>query len=296
MMNYLDLWITFYYMKLLWNNKCDYVQPDTCENLNTDNYNLIILQLNIHGLISHQDELKLLLHKLSKKNSSVDIVLLCETFLNKKTENLIKIPGYTMIANNHQQNKGGGTAILIKDGLKYNRRKDLDIFIEKEVESVFIDFLSKSNKHITIGSMYRPPNNQDDAFTEAILKIKQKLSMEKEKKELIIGMDHNFDLLKSSEHKKTQYFLDTLLNKELFPTITRPTRITRQSATLIDNVFVSLNLHKRYESAILINDMSDHLPTLTLLRQTKIKNNTPLIFESRKLNDKNKKFNKRGIA
>ena len=61
-------------------------------------------------------------------------------------------------------------------------------------------------------------------------------------------MDHNFDLLKSSEHQKTQYFFDTLLNKELFPTITRPTRITKQSATLIDNIFVSINLHKKYES------------------------------------------------
>ena len=89
--------------------------------------------------------------------------------------------------------------------------------------------------------------------------------------------------------------MDSLLNKELFPTITRPTRITRQSATLIDNVFVSLNLHKKSDSAILINDMSDHLPTLTLLRQTKIKNTTPLIFESRNLNDKKKEINKRLI-
>ena len=47
-----------------------------------------------------------------------------------------------------------------------------------------------------------------------------------------------------------------------------------------------MNLHKRYESAILLNNMSDHLPILTLLRQTKIKNNTPLIFESRKLTNK----------
>ena len=80
--------------------------------------------------------------------------------------------------------------------------------------------------------------------------------------------------------------MDTLLNKELFPTITRPTRITQHSATLIDNIFVSMNLHKKYESAILIDDMSDHLPILTLLRQTKLKNNIPLIFESRNLNDK----------
>ena len=80
------------------------------------------------------------------------------------------------------------------------------------------------------------------------------------------------------------------MDKKLFPTITRLTRITQQSATLIDNIFVSMNLHKKYETAILINDMSDHLPILTLLRQTKIKNNTPLIFESRNLNEQNLKL------
>ena len=31
-----------------------------------ENYNLIILQLNIRGLLSHQDDLKLLLHKLQR--------------------------------------------------------------------------------------------------------------------------------------------------------------------------------------------------------------------------------------
>ena len=81
-----------------------------------------------------------------------------------------------------------------------------------------------------------------------------------------------------------------MLNKELYPTITRPTRITKQSATLIDNIFVSMNLHKKYESAILINDMSDHLPILPLLRQTKLKKNMPLTFESRNLNDNNIKL------
>ena len=36
--------------------------------------------------------------------------------------------------------------------------------------------------------------------------------------------------------------------------------------------------------------MSDHLPILTLLRQTKLNNNMLLIFESRNLNDKNIKL------
>ena len=241
-------------------------------------------------MLSHQDDLQLLLHTLNRNRSCIDVVLLCETFLNNKTIKLINIPGYNLISNNRSQAKGGGTAILIKKELKYNTRKDLDIFIEKKVESVFIEILSKSNKHIVVGSMYRPPNSTEDTFLESILSIKHKLSKEHERKELILGMDHNYDLLKSSEHKRMQYFLNTLLDKELFPMITRPTRITHQSATLIDNIFVSANLHKTYESAIIINDMSDHLPILTMLRQTKIKNNTPLVFESRNLNEKNLKL------
>ena len=99
-------------------------------------------------------------------------------------------------------------------------------------------------------------------------------------------MDHNYDLLKSNEHKKTEEFLDPLINRDLFPTITHPTRITNSSATLIDNIFVSTNLHKNFDSAILINDMSDHMPVLTLLRQTKLKNSRPLIFESRNMTEK----------
>lgn len=41
----------------LWNDKCNYISPDSCTNLNPDNYNLITLQLNIRALISHQMEL-----------------------------------------------------------------------------------------------------------------------------------------------------------------------------------------------------------------------------------------------
>ena len=101
--------------------KIDYIQPDNCDNLNKGDYNLILLQLNIHGLLSHQDELKLLLHKLHNKSTSVDLVLLCETFLNNKTEQLTNIPGYTITTNSRIQTRGGGTAMLIKKGLKYSR-------------------------------------------------------------------------------------------------------------------------------------------------------------------------------
>ena len=103
-------------------------------------------------------------------------------------------------------------------------------------------------------------------------------------------MDHNLDLLKGGSHKQTQLFLNDLLDKEIYPTITLPTRISHNAATLIDNVFVSKNLHKFFESSILIEDISDHLPLLILLKQTKLICNKPIEFKTRKLNAKNIKL------
>ena len=45
----------------LWSDKCDYWEIDHCANLNPENYNFIIMQLNICSLLSNVTELKLLL-------------------------------------------------------------------------------------------------------------------------------------------------------------------------------------------------------------------------------------------
>ena len=48
---------------------------------------------------------------------------------------------------------------------------------------------------------------------------------------------------------------------------------------------MSKNLHKYFESSIILDDISDHLPLLVLLKQTKLLDNKPINFESRKLNE-----------
>ena len=103
--------------------------------------------------------------------------------------------------------------------------------------------------------------------------------------ELILGMDQNIDLLKSNEHTNTRKFLDLILDSGLWPVITRPTRITQRSATLIDNIYISKNLQCKFDSAILVDDISDHLPLVALLRQTKITDMSPIEFMSRRLNN-----------
>ena len=106
--------------KSLWNDKCDYVDLEKCKNLNMNNWNLIVLQLNICSMLSHKSELKDLLHKL-EQNSPVDIILQCETFLNNKMQKLFNLPNFTLVANNHTVKKGGGTAILILKSIQFTR-------------------------------------------------------------------------------------------------------------------------------------------------------------------------------
>ena len=249
----------------LWSDKCDYIDLDNISDLNPNGLNLIICQLNVHSLLSNQDGIRQLLANLKCRNSEVDIMILCETFLRDHTEHQVNIPGYNLISNHQQHSNGGGTALLVHEGIIHKRRRDLDIFDEKILESVFIETISKSGKKIIIGSIYRPPNVNPNLFITTVMELTSKLKLE-QKSDIILGMDHNLDLLKLNTHRHTQCFYEIMLENNLLPTITRPTLITQSSATLMDNIFVSKNLHRFSESAILLEDISDHLPTIVLLK------------------------------
>ena len=47
----------------------------------------------------------------------------------------------------------------------------------------------------------------------------------------------------------------------------------------------SYRLHTNFESTILLDDISDHLPTVALVCQTMVKDKIPLIFRSKNLTD-----------
>ena len=61
-------------------------------------------------------------------------------------------------------------------------------------------------------------------------------------------------------HNLTFDYYTLLCSNRLLPTITKPTRITDHTATLIDNIFI--NLMNRSTATILYNGLSDHFPIL----------------------------------
>ena len=57
----------------MWNDKCDHLDPEKCQNLYSHNYNLVVMQHNLRSLISNQIKFKQLLRNLETKNSKVDL-------------------------------------------------------------------------------------------------------------------------------------------------------------------------------------------------------------------------------
>ena len=136
--------------------------------------------------------------------------------------------------------------------------------------------------------MYKPPNTNNEQFIKNITEMVHKTKSVKgqHSPELVLGMDHNINLLNGKTHKPTQKFMETMDGLLLYPIITRPTRIMQNSATLIDNIYVSDLLHRSFESSIIIDDMSDHLPVLTMLKQTKLRDSELITFNIRCLDEK----------
>ena len=63
--------------------------------------------------------------------------------------------------------------------------------------------------------------------------------------------------------------MECILDHNLLPTITKPTRISKTSATLIGNILISKKLQPNFESLIIVDDLSDHLPCLVKLKNFK---------------------------
>ena len=75
----------------------------------------------------------------------------------------------------------------------------------------------------------------------------------------------NIDFLKVGTHSKTEDYLDMLYSSNLLPVITKPTRITSHTATLIDHIYTNASTDQIIPG-IVTTDISDHLPTFCFIR------------------------------
>ena len=158
-------------------------------------------------------------------------------------------------------------AILVSERLNFKVRTDLEI--TTEVFEHCIVKVKLRNEKLMCCSGYHAPNTDTSTFLLEYENILNNMKCDNNAK-LVMGMDHNLDLLNYDKHRPTREFVSVNENHNLVPGITRPTRITHTSATLIDNIFVTDNLVPTLHSHIIIDDISDHLPMCVIFENVNV--------------------------
>ena len=260
-------------------DKCDYI--DYGDAIKVSSSDLVVLQLNIRGLYSKLTWLKSLLNDVTN-GKKPDIMLICETWQSKNGPTPV-LEGYEFVSKNRTHKLGGGVCIFVSKKLRFKSRQDLEIECDT-IEHCIIELQLRKRK-VLICSAYRAPGQNPSKFLQDYEKLSN--SMNSTQLPVIVGMDHNLDLLKHKSHNPTRAFTEAILDSNMVPSITKPTRITKSSATLIDNIFIPLSLAPISASYIIIEDMSDHLLTLLVLNGLDTGKKVEHVIESRDLRPKN---------
>jgi hypothetical protein len=154
----------------------------------------------------------------------------------------------------------GGVSIYITNKWNYKIREDLSsITSDYEMLWLEVDKDSTGTKsNIVLGVIYRIPGSNPNDFNNKLQEIITQIT--NEHKECIHVGNYNLNLLNSDTHPPTAEFANINFTHSLFPAINKPTRLTSNTATLIDNIFTSTSFMSNSRSGILLWDLSDHFP------------------------------------
>ena len=193
------------------------------------------------------------------------------------------MPGYNLVCRNRQINTRGGVAIYIKDTFKFKRRYDLEVNVDGEFESIIIE-AEFNNSKVIVGEIYRVPNtSESDSISRYDTILNTLLN---NKMDTMLGTDQNFDYVNIDQHKNTCELLNTFITSGFLPVITHPTRVTRTTSTLIDNIYINGKVDKyNINSAVLNCDISDHFPVCIFYGKKTQPSKQRLCITSRHLND-----------
>ena len=216
---------------------------------------LHISHLNVHYLYPKLDEIKHLLND----QGNIDILCLCETFLNEEfSNNEVDIDGYQMIRKDRQTH-GGGLVIYTKSYLSCIHRDDLET---ADIEMLWIEVRNNRQKPFLLCYCYRPPSTTDwiSKVEDAIEKANT------EEKEIIMLGDFNYNLL--SETSAAKQWLDITSSLNLKQLVQVPTRVTDTTRTLIDHAFTN-SCENIINVTVPVYAISDHFPVCLTRKITK---------------------------
>ena len=221
----------------------------TNENIWTPfkNRGLHLLHLNINSILPKIDELREI-----AKVSKATIIGISESKLDESIlDDEIDIPGYKVFRADRNRN-GGGVACYIKSDVARNVRKDFS----NDIENLFLDIFLPNSKPILVGIIYRPPDQSGflSKLTDAIN------SKKFDEQEVYILGDLNMNILEDKCIKYPSIYTEFCSLHGLKQIIKTPTRVTENTATLLDHILTN-STDRVSQSGVIEIGLSDHMLT-----------------------------------
>jgi exonuclease III len=217
-------------------------------NNNRVNDKLIIIHQNIRGIMNKVDEFLI-----SVNDIAPQIICLTEHHAMSDEIEYINFNQYklsTFFCRRYF--KQGGVCILVKSNIQTDTIKFHQFNKEKDFESCCLKFQFLTKSYIVV-CMYRSPTGNFSYFLEQLELLLNRIC--KLSCVIILCGDFNINYLHDNPRKDE---LDSLLASfNLKSVINFPTRISSNSCTLIDNIFINNYLHA-FSVYPLINGLSDH--------------------------------------
>ena len=205
---------------------------------------------------------------LSIIKNSFSVIAISETWICGLPVIPFHLDGYKFVNVDRKSGRGGGVGIFIKNDINFQRRESITHSVESDstCEYLCVDLFRQDRDRLTVGVFYRKPSTDIKSFIHFYSETLEKLSTEK--REIIMTGDFNIDLLKSTD-ENTNDFLNINFSFGLTPVIKYPTRITMNTASLIDNIFIN-TFERNLESGSFSVELTDHLPIFLVLDKTNL--------------------------
>jgi hypothetical protein len=204
---------------------------------------------------------------MSNSKCNPDIICVQETW-NIADPDLFCLPGYHRpLFKLRDQKQGGGVAIYVKDIYTFSPIDKYSSHVDKVFESLFVEVRTLCKKRYIIGNIYRTnakftslsERHQFDTFIDFLNNVLADCN-ESNFSTYIAG-DFNINVLNYDHDNLATEYVNNIFLHGFLQIVTKPTRCTNNSATLIDH-FLTNDIKSSYDCKIITCKLSDHFPVI----------------------------------
>ena len=249
---------------------CNYYHQDSPLFASKPSNSLFILHINIRSINKNFPSFYDLIQSLP---NHPDIICISETWITHQPITNVSLPGYEFIYYPTKK-KAGGVAMYVSTIYQFEITDIFNIDCD-DCENLWTKLSHvRTNAKNIVGVVYRHPTPKHENFISALNESIMKIT--KTNQTFYLCGDFNVNISPESSNPSANDFLNMILGNSSFPTITIPTRVTKNSKTIIDNIIT--NDSNIILPGIIQTDISDHFVifSFTMNFNKPLKNNVKI--------------------